>query len=77
MCSLALNCMQMKPMSGTHRLIRIILECMGIILRFSEIVQVISVECSRAFGHWIAHIELLTAGRDQAESLLHEQCYIF
>ncbi|XP_050363703.1 nuclear pore complex protein NUP85 [Argentina anserina] len=69
MYSLAQKCLQLKPMSGPHRLIDIILGILG------ENTEVVLAECSRAFGPWmVAHaIELLTTGSDHAESLLHEE----
>ncbi|XP_024025273.1 nuclear pore complex protein NUP85 [Morus notabilis] len=69
MNSLAQKCMQLKPMSSTHRLIELMVGILG------ENTEVVLAECSRAFGPWmVAHAtELMTAGSDQAEVLLHEE----
>ncbi|KOM48370.1 hypothetical protein LR48_Vigan07g207400 [Vigna angularis] len=71
MCSLAQKCIQLKPQSNTHRLAGLMV---GIL---EENTEVVLAECSREFGPWlVAHaIELLTAGSEQAEVLLHEQRY--
>ncbi|OVA20255.1 Nucleoporin Nup85-like [Macleaya cordata] len=71
MYSLAQRCMQLRPMSNTHRLMGLILGILG------ENTEVVLAECSREFGPWmVAHaIELLTAGSNQAEMLLHEERY--
>ncbi|PON67820.1 Nucleoporin [Parasponia andersonii] len=71
MYSLAQKCMQLKPTSSAHRLIQLLIGILG------ENTEVVLAECSRAFGPWmVAHaIELLTAGSDQAEVLLHEERY--
>ncbi|WVY90407.1 hypothetical protein V8G54_035921 [Vigna mungo] len=71
MCSLAQKCIQLKPQSNTHRLEGLMV---GIL---EENTEVVLAECSREFGPWlVAHaIELLTAGSEQAEVLLHEQRY--
>ncbi|KAK9273889.1 hypothetical protein L1049_018701 [Liquidambar formosana] len=69
MYSLAQKCIQLKPMSSPHRLMGLIIGILG------ENTEVVLAECSKAFGPWmVAHvIELLTAGSDQAEILLHEE----
>ncbi|CAJ1972241.1 unnamed protein product [Sphenostylis stenocarpa] len=71
MYNLAQKCIQLKPQSNTHRLARLMI---GIL---EENTEVVLAECSREFGPWlVAHaIELLTAGSEQAEILLHEERY--
>ncbi|GFS44894.1 hypothetical protein Acr_00g0092700 [Actinidia rufa] len=71
MYSLAQKCMQLKPMSSPHKLMRLLLGILG------ENIEVVLAECSRSFGPWIvAHaVELLTAGSTQADILLHEERY--
>ncbi|XP_041019286.1 nuclear pore complex protein NUP85 [Juglans microcarpa x Juglans regia] len=71
MYSLAQKCMQLKPMTISHRLIRLLLGIIG------DNTEVVLAECSRAFGPWmVAHaIELLASGSDQAENLLREEHY--
>ncbi|XP_042483468.1 nuclear pore complex protein NUP85 [Macadamia integrifolia] len=68
---LAQKCMQSRKMSKTHSLMGLFLGILG------ENTEVVLAECSRAFGPWmVAHsIELLTAGNNQAEILLHEERY--
>nr|GMD48892.1 nuclear pore complex protein NUP85 [Ipomoea batatas] len=69
MYNLARKCMQIKPVSSSHKLMDLVL---GI---FGENAEVVLAECSRSFGPWMmAHaVELLTAGSTQAELLLHEE----
>ncbi|KAM6559555.1 hypothetical protein CsatA_028794 [Cannabis sativa] len=69
MYSLAQKCMQLKPSSNAHRLVELMIGILG------ENTEVVLAECSRAFGPWmVAHaIELLTAGSDEAEVILHEE----
>lgn len=69
MHNLAQKCIQLKPMSNSHKLMGLIIGILG------ENTEVILAECSRVFGPWmLAHaIELLTAGSDQAEIVLHEE----
>ncbi|XP_019184919.1 PREDICTED: nuclear pore complex protein NUP85 [Ipomoea nil] len=69
MYNLARKCMQIKPVSSSHKLMNLVL---GI---FGENAEVVLAECSRSFGPWMmAHaVELLTAGSTQAELLLHEE----
>ncbi|KAF2285354.1 hypothetical protein GH714_000693 [Hevea brasiliensis] len=69
MYSLAQKCIQLKPMTIPHKLMRLIVGILG------ENTEVILAECSRDFGTWMAAhaIEFLTAGSDQAEVLLHEE----
>ncbi|VFQ73209.1 unnamed protein product [Cuscuta campestris] len=69
MYNLSQKCMQIKPISRSHRLLSLLL---GI---FGENVEVVIAECSRSFGPWMmAHaIELLTSECTQAEILLHEE----
>ncbi|KAK7320796.1 hypothetical protein VNO77_30601 [Canavalia gladiata] len=71
MHNLAQKCIQLKPSSSTHRLTGLIIGILG------ENTEVVLAECSREFGPWlVAHaIELLTAGSEQAEILLHEERY--
>ncbi|XP_076886422.1 nuclear pore complex protein NUP85-like [Bidens hawaiensis] len=66
---LAQKCVQLKPISNPHKLMRLIL---GIL---AENTEVVLAECSRSFGPWmIAHAtELLTAGSVEAEILLKEE----
>ncbi|KAL8216880.1 hypothetical protein R6Q57_023717 [Mikania cordata] len=66
---LAKKCIQLKPTSSPHKLMRLIL---GIL---EENTEVVLAECSRSFGPWmIAHAtELLTAGSIEAEILLKEE----
>lgn len=68
MYSLAQKCIQLKPVSQSHSLMRLMVGILG------ENTEVVLAECSRAFGPWmVTHaIELLTAGNDQSEILLHE-----
>ncbi|KAB5514052.1 hypothetical protein DKX38_027958 [Salix brachista] len=69
MYNLAQKCVQMKPMSSPHKLLRLIIGIIG------ENTEVVLAECSRGFGPWmVAHaIELLTARSDQADILLHKE----
>ncbi|XP_024986619.1 nuclear pore complex protein NUP85 [Cynara cardunculus var. scolymus] len=69
MHALAQKCMQLKPTSSPHKLMRLIIGILG------ENTEVVLAECSRSFGSWmIAHAtELLTAGSIQAEILLKEE----
>lgn len=69
MHNLAQKCIQLKPISNSHKLMGLIIGILG------ENTEVILAECSRVFGPWmLAHaIELLTAGSDQAEIVLHEE----
>ncbi|KAK6912748.1 Nucleoporin Nup85-like [Dillenia turbinata] len=71
MNSLAQKCIDMKPISSPHKLMGLLT---GIL---SESTEVVLGECSRAFGPWmVCHaIELLSAGSNQAEVLLHEEPY--
>ncbi|KAK9101090.1 hypothetical protein Scep_024520 [Stephania cephalantha] len=71
MDSLAQKCMQLKPSSHSHELMRLMLGIIG------ENTEVVLAECSRSFGPWmVAHaIELLTIGSSGAETLLHEEQY--
>ncbi|WMV42539.1 hypothetical protein MTR67_035924 [Solanum verrucosum] len=65
----AQKCMQVKPVSISHKLFGLILGILG------ENTEVVLAECSRSFGPWMmAHaVELLTAGSTHAEILLHEE----
>ncbi|KAK2661258.1 hypothetical protein Ddye_007791 [Dipteronia dyeriana] len=69
MYGLAQKCIQLKPMASSHRLMGLLI---GIL---SENIEVVLAECSKGFGPWmVTHaIELLTAGNDQADTLLHEE----
>ncbi|WJX10065.1 Nucleoporin nup85 [Trifolium repens] len=71
MYNLAQKCMQLKPPTGTHRLTGLMIGILG------ENTEVVLAEISREFGPWmVAHaVELLTAGSEQAESLLHDERY--
>ncbi|KAH7524172.1 hypothetical protein FEM48_Zijuj06G0091000 [Ziziphus jujuba var. spinosa] len=71
MHNLAQKCMQLKPTASALRLTHLLIGILG------ENNEVVLAECSRSFGSWmLAHaIELLTAGSDQAENLLHEEQY--
>lgn len=69
MYNLSQKCMQIKPISRSHKLLTLLF---GI---FGENVEVVIAECSRSFGPWMmAHaIELLTSESAQAEILLHKE----
>lgn len=69
MYNLAQKCIEMKPMSSPHKLLRLIIGIIG------ENTEVVLAECSRGFGPWmVTHaIELLTARSDQADILLHKE----
>ncbi|KAK6236807.1 hypothetical protein QUC31_020607 [Theobroma cacao] len=69
MYSLAQKCIQLKPMASAHRLMELMIGILG------ENTEVVLAECSKGFGPWmVAHaIELLTAGSNHAEMLLHEE----
>ncbi|XP_050212769.1 nuclear pore complex protein NUP85 isoform X2 [Mercurialis annua] len=69
MYNLAQKCIQLKPSSNPHKLMKLVLGILG------DNTEVILAECSRGFGPWmVTHAaELLTAGNIQAEMLLHEQ----
>lgn len=71
MYRLAQNCIQSKPMSIPHKLMGLLIGLLG------ENTEVILAECSRAFGPWMAAhaVELLTAGSNEAEIVLHEEHY--
>ncbi|XP_050886033.1 nuclear pore complex protein NUP85 isoform X2 [Lathyrus oleraceus] len=71
MYNLAQKCIQLKPPTGTHRLTGLMI---GIL---AENTEVVLAEISREFGPWmVAHaVELLTAGSEQAEILLHDERY--
>ncbi|KAI4337502.1 hypothetical protein L6164_015910 [Bauhinia variegata] len=66
---LAQKCIQLKPVSSAHRLTGLMIGILG------ENTEVVLAECSREYGPWmVAHaIELLTAGSEHAEILLHEE----
>lgn len=68
MYSLAQKCIQLKPVPHSDRLMGLLVGILG------ENTEVVLAECSKAFGPWmVTHaIELLTAGNDQSEVLLHE-----
>ncbi|CAM8879070.1 unnamed protein product [Rhodiola kirilowii] len=67
--SLAQKCIQLKPSLSSHKLAVLM---MGIL---EENTEVVLAECSRSFSPWmVAHaIELVTAGSDEADFLLHEE----
>ncbi|OMP04959.1 Nucleoporin Nup85-like protein [Corchorus capsularis] len=69
MYNLAQKCIQLKPMASADRLMQLIIGILG------ENTEVVLAECSKGFGPWmVTHaIELLTAGSDHAEMLLHEE----
>ncbi|XP_027183264.1 nuclear pore complex protein NUP85 [Coffea eugenioides] len=69
MYNLAQKCMQIKPVSGHHKLIGLLIGILG------ENPEVVLAECSKSFGSWMmAHAaELLTAGNIQAEMLLQKE----
>ncbi|CAL0323091.1 unnamed protein product [Lupinus luteus] len=71
MYNLAQKCIQLKPPISTHRLTGLMIGIIG------ENTEVVLAECSREFGPWmVAHaIELLTAGSEHAEILLHDEHY--
>ncbi|CAK8570239.1 unnamed protein product [Lathyrus sativus] len=71
MYNLAQKCIQLKSPIGTHRLTGLMI---GIL---AENTEVVLAEISREFGPWmVAHaVELLTAGSEQAEILLHDERY--
>ncbi|KAL6980098.1 Nucleoporin nup85 [Sarracenia purpurea var. burkii] len=71
MYSLVQKCMQLKPISRPHKLMRLMLGILG------ENTEVVLAECSSSFGPWmVTHaVELLTAGSTQAEILLLEERY--
>ncbi|XP_052211367.1 nuclear pore complex protein NUP85 [Diospyros lotus] len=71
MYGLAQKCMQLKPMSYSHKLMGLMIGILG------ENTEVVLAECSKSFGPWmVAHaVELLTAGSTEAEILLHEERY--
>ncbi|PWA56885.1 hypothetical protein CTI12_AA411940 [Artemisia annua] len=66
---LAQKCINLKPTSSPHKLMKLLDGIIG------ENTEVVLAECSRSFGPWmIAHAtELLTAGSVQAEILLKEE----
>ncbi|KAJ4708083.1 Nuclear pore complex protein Nup85 [Melia azedarach] len=71
MYSLAQKCIQLKPIASSHRLMELIIGILG------ENIEVVLAECSREFSPWmVTHaMELLTAGSNQADILLHEEHY--
>ncbi|OWM82857.1 hypothetical protein CDL15_Pgr029218 [Punica granatum] len=71
MYSLAQRCIQLKPMSNSHKLMGVMIGILG------ENTEVVLAESSKEFGPWMAAhaIELLTAGSDEAEALLREERY--
>ncbi|KMZ71921.1 Nuclear pore complex protein Nup85 [Zostera marina] len=71
MLSLAQKCMDLKSISGSCVLTRLILGILG------ENTEVILAECSRTFGPWmVTHAtELLTAENNEAELVLHGERY--
>ncbi|KAI3422793.1 Nuclear pore complex protein Nup85 [Psidium guajava] len=71
MHGLAQKCIQLKPVPRSQKLMGLLLGILG------ENTEVVLAECSKEFGPWmVAHaIELMTAGSDEAESLLCEEHY--
>ncbi|CAD5179032.1 nuclear pore complex protein NUP85-like isoform X1 [Musa acuminata AAA Group] len=69
--NLAHKCRQLKPTVHYNGLMSLLI---GIL---EESPEVVLAECSKTFGPWmVAHgIELLTAGSDHADVLLHEERY--
>ncbi|CAL1373436.1 unnamed protein product [Linum trigynum] len=69
MYSLAQKCIRLKHTSNPHKLMRLMIGILG------ENNEVVLAECSRGFGTWmVAHaIELLTAGSNEADILVHEE----
>ncbi|KAE8688983.1 Nuclear pore complex protein NUP85 [Hibiscus syriacus] len=69
MYSLTQKSIQLKPMASAHRLMGLIIGILG------ENTEVVLAECLKGFGPWmVAHaMELLAAGSDHAEMLLHEE----
>ncbi|WOK95709.1 nuclear pore complex protein [Canna indica] len=69
--SLARKCRQLKPTPHYNGLMSLLI---GIL---EESPEVVLAECSKSFGPWmVAHgVELLTAGSDHADILLHEERY--
>ncbi|KAI9081184.1 hypothetical protein K1719_036943 [Acacia pycnantha] len=69
MYNLVLKCIQMKPLSNTHRLTGLL---MGIL---EENTEVVLAECSKEYCPWMVAraVKLLSAGSEQAEILLYEE----
>ncbi|GAB2223285.1 hypothetical protein Droror1_Dr00017425 [Drosera rotundifolia] len=69
MYTLAQKCMQLKPVSHLHSLLRLMIGILG------ENTEVVLAECSKAFGPWMTvhAIELLTTGGSQSEIILQEE----
>nr|XP_043613650.1 nuclear pore complex protein NUP85 [Erigeron canadensis] len=69
MNALAQKCIQLKPTTNPHKLMRLLIGILG------ENTEVVLAECSRSFGPWmIAHAtELVTAGSIEAEILIKEE----
>ncbi|KAK3040998.1 hypothetical protein RJ639_029108 [Escallonia herrerae] len=69
MYTLAQKCLQVKPVSRPHKLMKLLTGILG------ENTEVVLAECSKSFGPWmIAHaVELLTAGSTHADIVLHEE----
>ncbi|GMG99077.1 hypothetical protein Nepgr_000917 [Nepenthes gracilis] len=69
MYSLAQQCIQLKPVTHRHTLMGLLVGILG------ENTEVVLAECFKAFGPWmVAHsIELLSAGGEQSETILHQK----
>ncbi|CAN6911520.1 hypothetical protein Bca4012_086730 [Brassica carinata] len=69
MHNLAQKCVQSKPVNTSHKLLRLLIGILG------ENTEVVLAVCSKEFGSWmVAHaMELLTAGSEEGEVLVHEE----
>ncbi|KAL0726440.1 hypothetical protein Bca4012_022533 [Brassica carinata] len=69
MHNLAQKCVQSKPVNTSHKLLRLLIGILG------DNTEVVLAVCSKEFGSWmVAHaIELLTAGSEEGEVLVHEE----
>ncbi|KAJ0251916.1 Nuclear pore complex protein NUP85 [Hirschfeldia incana] len=69
MHNLAQKFVQSKPVSTSHKLLRLLIGILG------ENTEVVLAVCSKEFGSWmVAHaMELLTAGSEEGEALVHEE----
>ncbi|CAN6918512.1 unnamed protein product [Brassica oleracea var. botrytis] len=67
--NLAQKCVQSKPVNTSHKLLRLLIGILG------ENTEVVLAVCSKEFGSWmVAHaMELLTAGSEEGEVLVHEE----
>ncbi|KAG5412904.1 hypothetical protein IGI04_000471 [Brassica rapa subsp. trilocularis] len=69
MHNLAQKCVESKPVNTSHKLLRLLIGILG------ENTEVVLAVCSKEFGSWmVAHaMELLTAGSEEGEVLVHEE----